>query len=314
MIQTEIKSKQGEDICIGIYPDNCKWHYLVDCGEASLLNVRDCLDLKALFISHTHIDHFINFDQIMRHHVGSEKKYIICGPLNIALQVQAKLRSFTWNLIQENDFSYEIREIVSENCIYKYEIKPSTWEIVFVEELNELYTDERIEVHFKILDHKIPVIAYLFKENDTVNIDITKCSFAPGKWINNLKIAFKNDEKKAIIEIDKHAIVAAELFHLLTISRGQSLGVIMDHAANPENHQKIKELFCECDTVLIETFYKDEDKEKALLNFHSYAAESGRVMREAKVKNAIPIHFSRKYLDEDIKEIIQNFEKSFNGK
>ena len=84
----------------------------------------------------------------------------------------------------------------------------------------------------------------------------------------------------------------------------------MDHAANESNHDKIFNRFLKCDTVLIESFYKDEDKEFAEKNFHSYASESGKIMKRAKVKEAIPVHFSRKYEKEEIDELIVQFKKA----
>lgn len=311
MLQAEVKSKFGEDISIAIYPDNCKWNYIVDCGEASLLTVKDCMNARAIFISHTHIDHFINFDQIMRHQVGSKERYIICGPKNIALQVQAKLKSFTWNLVENDAVVYEIREIISEDLIKVYEMKPADWELEPLEDRTTLYDDERVIVNFIILDHKTDVIAYHFKDNDSINIDVTKIPYKPGKWINELKLAYVSNAVTKIIEVETKEHIAAELFHYLKVEKGNTLGVILDHAAHQENHNKIKQLFYDCDMVLIETFYKEEDKEKAILNYHSYASQSGKIMLESNVKRAIPVHFSRKYTEEDVALIKEDFYKAF---
>jgi len=84
----------------------------------------------------------------------------------------------------------------------------------------------------------------------------------------------------------------------------------MDHAATEANHTKIKELFANCRQVLIESFYKHEDQELAVLNYHSYTTESAKVMNAAKVKEAIPVHFSRKYNEEEVQELIKEFEKA----
>ena len=41
---------------------------------------------------------------------------------------------------------------------------------------------------------------------------------------------------------------------------------------------------------------------------------SGKVMREAKVAEAIPVHFSRKYKEEDILTIKKEFELALKNK
>ena len=93
----------------------------------------------------------------------------------------------------------------------------------------------------------------------------------------------------------------------LDIKEGDSLGVIMDHAANTANHEKIKSLFQNCNKVFIESFYKSEDKAFAKLNYHSFSEESAKIMKACKVKNPIPVHFSRKYKEEDVKILLEEF-------
>ena len=85
----------------------------------------------------------------------------------------------------------------------------------------------------------------------------------------------------------------------------------MDHAASEENYEKIKAVFEGADLVCIETFYKDSDQEFARLNYHSFASASGKIMNECKVKEATPIHFSRRYTEVDQEEIETAFYKAF---
>jgi len=39
---------------------------IVDMGDIDLLSARDLLKIGHAFITHTHIDHFIGFDRILR--------------------------------------------------------------------------------------------------------------------------------------------------------------------------------------------------------------------------------------------------------
>lgn len=61
MFNAEVKSKIEEDICILVNLDNHPWNYLCECGNASDLTVKEVQNSNAIFISHTHIDHFVNF-------------------------------------------------------------------------------------------------------------------------------------------------------------------------------------------------------------------------------------------------------------
>ncbi|KAA2217660.1 MBL fold metallo-hydrolase [Chryseobacterium sediminis] len=311
MLQAEIKSLLKEDISILIKIPNSGKHYLCDCGEASLLTVKEVQSISAIFISHTHIDHFSNFDGIFRHQIGSGEKVVICGPKNIHQQVESRLKSYTWNLIDEKAIEYEIREIVSEEEINIYTLRPPHWNLEFIKTQNFLFEDEYVNVDFAILDHKTDSIAYLFKEKDSVSFNENISGFRKGKWISELKTAFENNTADKEIEIEETVYKAGDLFHLLTRNAGYKLGVIMDHAADEGNYKKIRTVFGGADRVYIESFYKDTDQEFAKINYHSFASASGQVMNECQVKEAVPIHFSRRYTESDQTEIETAFYKAF---
>ena len=315
MFHTEIKSKYEEDISILVKIDNHSWNYLCECGEARDLTVKEIQNCSAIFISHTHIDHFVNFDTILRHQIGNQRRIIICGPKGIAKDIQSKIQSYTWNLIDANAIIYEIREMVSDNEIHRYEITPPTWELQFLEQKtsNLLLEEKTFHVTGILLDHKTPTLSYLFQEKDTIKIVLENSSLKGGKWIPKLKTAFENNQPKQIITIENETYFAEDLFSLLHIQKGDSVGIIMDHAVSIENHVKIQQHFKNCNTVFIESFYQNQDQEYAKLNYHSYAQKSGEIMRKAKVKNAIPVHFSRKYQPKDIEILISEFTESFNN-
>ncbi|WP_347216620.1 peptidase [Chryseobacterium sp.] len=313
MLQAEIKSLLKEDISILVKVPNSGKHYLCDCGEASLLTVKEAQTISAIFISHTHIDHFANFDGIFRHQIGSTEKVVICGPKNIHQQIEARLKSYTWNLVAENAIEYEIREIISREVINVYTIRPPYWNLEYVKTQNVLFEDEYVNVDFAILDHKTDSIAYLFKEKDSVTFHENASDFKKGKWISELKTAFENNDLDKEIEIEGTSYKASDLFHLLTRNEGYKLGVIMDHAVDEDNYKEIKSVFSNADKVYIETFYKDTDQEFAKINYHSFASASGKIMRDCMVKEAIPIHFSRRYTEDDQQEIETAFYKAFQN-
>ncbi|WP_299682269.1 peptidase [uncultured Dokdonia sp.] len=315
MFIPEVKSQKDEDICILIRVENHSHNYICECGEAKSLTVKECQNTKAIFISHTHIDHFVNFDTILRHQIGGNQRVIICGPTDITKQVQSRIQSYRWNLITKDAITYEIREIQSNGTIKRAELKPPLWEITPIEDMagSSVFENDLFEVSYTILDHKTDTIAYLFKGKDTTKIDLQKGDFKGGKWVRDLKTAFETNDPTCEIIIEDTIYKAADLFHLINVKKGQKLGVIMDHAASVANHKNILETFTNADQVFIESFYKVEDKEGAMANYHSYSSESGRIMRACNVQDATPVHFSRKYNETDINELLQEFESAYRG-
>ena len=314
MFLPEVKSKFDEDISILIKLDNHSANYICECGDASELTVKDCQDAEVIFISHTHIDHFVNFDFILRHQIGTGKRIVICGPQGITAQVQSKIKGYQWNLIEANSITYEIREILNDGSILVSEINPPLWKIIPLgtHQNNFIYSNKKFDVSFVALDHKTSSIAYLFKEKNSITIDIAASDFKGGTWVRELKQAFENGNELLKVEIEGKVFQAKELFHLLHIKEGDTLGVIMDHAANQENHKAIQSLFSGCNTIFIESFYKAEDSEFAKLNYHSYSTASAQIMKACQVKKAIPVHFSRKYKKEEVEILIKEFYDELN--
>ena len=86
----------------------------------------------------------------------------------------------------------------------------------------------------------------------------------------------------------------------------------MDHAATEANFERIKALCRDADEVYVEAYYSVEDQEMAERNKHSMAGVSGRILAEAGVKKAVPIHFSRRYQDaEGQAKLLAEFEAAF---
>jgi len=174
-----------------------------------------------------------------------------------------------------------------------------------------LYQEDNFTVRYTILDHKTDSIAYRFDHADKVNIDLESSELRGGSWIEGLKEAFLNHKPDLVLNIQGQEYLAKNLFPLLNITKGHSLGVIMDHAANAINHQKIEQLFSNCNTVYIERFFKKSDQELAKAHYHSYTLASASIMKKIGVQKAIPIHFSRRYKTEDIQDLILEFEEIF---
>ena len=74
MLQAEIKSLFKEDISILVKVPNSAKHYLCDCGEASLLTVKEVQSVSAVFFIHTHIYPFLNFYCIFTHQIRNGGK------------------------------------------------------------------------------------------------------------------------------------------------------------------------------------------------------------------------------------------------
>jgi ribonuclease Z len=83
---------------------------LFDLGENELLGPTRLLRTSDVFISHTHMDHFIGFDRLLRIALGRGKVLRLYGPPGLIDNVAGKLRGYTWNLVEDYPLAIEVRE------------------------------------------------------------------------------------------------------------------------------------------------------------------------------------------------------------
>lgn len=72
---------------------------LFDLGDLHALPARKILRVSQAFVSHTHMDHFIGFDRMVRILLNREKQLQLFGPPGFIEQVEHRLASYTWNLV-----------------------------------------------------------------------------------------------------------------------------------------------------------------------------------------------------------------------
>ena len=257
----------------------------------------------------------MQFDAVFRHFIGTGRVLQVFGPPGMIRHVQARLQSYLWNLSGEGDFTILVSEIEGEQIVRRSRLQAPRWE----EEMDfselpkgAIFENRDLKVHAITLDHGTPSVAYRFSTPPQVQFDQKQSPHPPGPWIAKLKEAFLRGEMTNNIQIGQQEIPVTKLTALLTKLPSYRVGVILDHAASPLNHDQIARFFHRNDHVLIESYFAAADRDRAEQRRHSYTTASGNILREAEVKRAEPIHFSRKYTEAQVAEMRQEFENAFN--
>jgi len=180
---------------------------LFDIGFTVNLSPRDVLKTSDIFVSHTHVDHFIGFDNILRISLKKEKPLRLYGPLGFIDCMEGKLKSYTWNLIGDYPLVIEVSE-VSEDIIKKAVFRA---ENSFKRENAEaepfdgvLIKDSFFTVSTAVLDHQIPCLAFSLEEDYHINIDKAKLgefNLPVGPWIGELKRAIRDGISEGVFTI-----------------------------------------------------------------------------------------------------------------
>ncbi len=293
-------------------------HALIfDIGFTTGLSPRDILKINNVFVSHTHIDHFIGFDNILRTSLKKESPLKLFGPAGFIDCIEGKLRGYTWNLIRDYPLIIEVAEI-TEDFITKACFRADN---SFGHEdqgskpfEGAIMKNAYCQVSAAILDHQIPCLAFSLEEDYHINIDkvrLKELNLPVGPWLKDLKTAIRANQHNQVFDISGRQHTFAELKDIATISKGQKLSYVVDAVGSDDNIEKIIGLVKGSDLLYIETYFAEKDKDRAIERYHLTAREAGKIARKAGVGRMEAIHFSPKYMNnpgELIREAKEEFE------
>ncbi len=287
---------------------------LFDMGNLHRLAPKEILKLTHGFVTHTHMDHFAGFDTVLRTFLGRQKTFHVFGPPNFLQNIEGKLASYTWNLVENysHGFSLKATEVhptytISQvyECKKGFKSNHAQHKAPFD---GTLLAEPAFSVHAIHLNHKIPCLAFSLKERFHVNImkDRLKMLKIPvGQWLRRFKEALYDEhdleEKFPVVwkEAGKERKLTFRLGDLANqithISPGQKITYIVDVLFSPENAEKIIDFARNADHLFIEAAFLDAELEVARNKYHLTAKQAGTLARKAGVKQFTPFHFSPRY-------------------
>lgn len=291
---------------------------LFDLGHNEGLGPTRLLRATDIFISHTHMDHFIGFDAVLRVALGRGKTLRLFGPPGLIENVGGKLRGYTWNLVDGYPLSIEVQEFhpgearramfhasngfqFSEQPVRRVTSDPATGIFPVLE-------DPMFTVRAVPLNHRIASFAYALEEQFHINVNkqrLHEAGLPVGAWLKDVKQHIwqgrPDDFRFTATLYDEHRrhereFVLGELKErFLTISRGQKIAYVVDARYDEDNEAKILSLAQNADIFYCESPYLDVDAEKAGDRYHLTARQAGLMARKARVRDLVVFHFSPRY-------------------
>jgi ribonuclease Z len=286
---------------------------LFDLGDLHALAPREILKISHVFVSHTHMDHFVGFDHLLRLFLGREKRLCLFGPPGFLANVEGKLSGYTWNLVSHytNRFVLEVSEIHPQALLTRhYRVQdgfrpgPALQRSPFD---GRLLTEPGLIITAAALDHRIPSMAFALQERFHVNIRrdrLEALMLTPGDWLQGFKQAlFCRQDPASVFEVSARfgqgrrrsftlGRLAAEI---AVISPGQRIAYIADAAYSPENIEKMLTLANQADHLFIEAAFLDQERRVAREKFHLTARQAGEIAGRARARQVTVFHFSPRY-------------------
>ncbi|HAJ27342.1 MAG TPA: ribonuclease Z [Syntrophus sp. (in: bacteria)] len=333
MFNTVLVNGPGGDPCVYLEMKYRRRALLFDLGELHALPPRNILKVEHICVSHTHMDHFIGFDHLIRICLGRDRHIALYGPPGFLEQVESRLRAYTWNLVEQyvNDFV-----IIATEADPKGQMKTRRFSCrrAFRAEGEDeigafdglLFEDRYFSLQGAFLDHKIPCLAFRAEEKRRINIRkdaLQELGLPAGPWLNGLKDCIVNDcppdfpvriwwKNEKGLPMERWAPLGTLADRIVKITPGQKIAYVTDALYSEDNAGIIVNLARDADILFIEGSFLDVEAEQAARKYHLTARQAGALAREAGVKRMIPFHFSPKYCGfED--QLIDEAETAFRG-
>jgi ribonuclease Z len=289
---------------------------LFDLGDLHALSPRELLKISHVFVTHTHMDHFVGFDRLLRLLLGRTKTLCLYGPRGFIRHVESKLAGYAWNLVENytNRFVLNVTEVRRDRrltrcyaCRNKFRPQEDIASAPFDGTLLE---ESALKVSAVILNHQLPCLGFSIEERFHVNI--LKDRLAPlglnvGPWLRRFKQAlFSRHDPDTVFEImpsgpgggERRSFVLKDLAgQIAMISPGQKVAYIADVLYDRDNEEKIVALIDKADQLFIEAAFLEEQRETAREKYHLTARQAGTLAGRAHVRQFTIFHFSPRYSD-----------------
>ena len=286
---------------------------IFDLGDIYSLSAKDLLKISHVFISHTHMDHFVGFDRLLRVFLGREKKLYMYGPRGFLKNVEGKLAGYSWNLVEnfDNRFCLYITEVHAKQLItrqYQCKNRFTASKSAIKQPFDGILIKEPgLTFSSVVLNHKIPCLGFTIKERFHVNIikeRLINLGLEIGPWLREFKQALFNHQdpdskfevKSGRENIRKKEFILEDLTNRIAIiTPGQKITYITDILYCKPNIEKAVEFAKDADHLFIEAAFLEKDKDIARKKFHLTAQNAGMIAGMAKVKQFTLFHFSPRY-------------------
>jgi len=172
---------------------------LFDLGDIQALPTKKILRISHVFVSHTHMDHFIGFDYLLRVCLGRDRTIRLYGPSGFIDKVEHRLSSYTWNLVENYDDNFTVlaHDVLLPGGLRsaRFECRRRFRREAMPEQTisgGVLVDEPGFRVRSVDLDHAVPCLAFCFEEKIHVNIwknRIDEMGLPAGPWLKDLKEA-----------------------------------------------------------------------------------------------------------------------------
>ena len=286
--------------------------YLFDCGSLLSLGHSEMLKIRRVFITHTHIDHAIGMDHLLRIQLYNSTPLEVYGPVGLIEQFSGRLRGYAWNLIGDSPFVVKLHElherhILSRQLHCRNQFSPGR--VSKRKHEGFLFLPEGCRLTWTHVDHGVPCLGFRLDGQTFYRFDertAQSLALRPGPWIGDLKAEARKGRWKRKIKVQDQIKTVAEWTNLLlNVEAAPSFVYITDTLLGIRQIETFAKFAHGCDELWCEATYREADCEKATSNLHATASQAARLAKQAEAKKLFLFHFSRRYQGETAQHLAE---------
>ncbi len=276
---------------------------MFDLGKLGKIGNHELHDVSCVFVSHTHMDHFSGFDRLLRSILITDMKIRIYGPKNIIKNVEGKLNSYTWNLVDGYGLEIEVIELNypdNKKAVFRAKNEFNKEDLEYAD--TDLEIDDGFKIKYEIFDHGIPSIGYRLVEPRIINIQkdkLVELGLKEGIWLKELKKKMINNEEGSItvdtVDGQKVFDINALANDICVDKQQQDITYITDIAPKDENVTKALKLADKSYLLIIESVFMDIDFCHASEKNHLTITIAKDIFNRSKSEFIRFIHFAPRY-------------------
>jgi ribonuclease Z len=288
---------------------------LFDLGDNTPLAPRHLLRVTHAFVSHTHMDHFVGLDRLVRICIGRHVGVHCFGPPGFVEQVEHKLAAYTWNLVHNYTTEFALTATEIDAAGRTRSARFSTLSAFARERLadgharNGVLLDEAgFRVRCALLDHRTPCLAFSLEESTHVNVwknRLAALGLHTGPWLAQAKQAILEGGADDQIVIARWREPGAPVERPVTLGElrqeaircvpGAKIAYVTDVVFHADNERRIVDLARGASELFIEAVFLDSDGAHAQRKQHLTARQAGQIARACGAQAVTPFHFSPRY-------------------
>jgi ribonuclease Z len=282
--------------------------FLFDCGDVARLSATEAGRVTDVFLSHTHMDHFVGFDQLLRRLLGRDRRIRFWGPPGLIRQVRGKLAGYTWNLVEDYRLEIEAAEFGGRvlrrhrfTCRNRFRENAP---LPGCRTAGLLLDGPLCRVRAAVIDHSTPCLAYLLEEKARINVHRERLQaegLVVGPWLSRLKalhLEGRDDQEVTSAAADggwRRFRVGDLVPRIASVARGMRIAWVTDASPTEANFRRLVRLVRGADLLYCEAAFLEADAAHAREKSHLTAALAGRLAREAGVGRLEIMHLSPRY-------------------